>query len=67
LKLLWLRLEFNQTPPASGVQVNAHIPSDPLEAPAGDNLLFVFVDDIPSVGRIVAITRDVLYRPTVQR
>lgn len=57
-----LPLSFTQI----GAQVTAEIPSDPLVAPVGYYLLFAMVDDIPSVGQIVAIdsTTDV-YLPTV--
>lgn len=46
-----LQLSFTQ----AGAQVTAEIPTDPLVAPLGYYLLFAMVDDIPSVGRIVAI------------
>jgi hypothetical protein len=46
-----LSLNFTQV----GGQVSAQIPNDLLIALAGYYLLFAMVDDIPSVGRIVAI------------
>jgi hypothetical protein len=58
-----LRLDFTQV----GAQVSAQIPADSLRAPAGYYLLFVLVDDIPSVGRIVAIDAETLYLPLVRR
>jgi hypothetical protein len=62
-----LRLPFTQAPQPGGVRVSAEAPGDPLDAPAGYYLLFVFVDDIPSVGRIVAIHADELFMPTISR
>ena len=62
-----LSLDFNQAPVHGGTQVTARIPGDPLEAPAGYYLLFAFVDDIPSVGRIVAIEADQVFMPAVAR
>ena len=62
-----LRLNFTQAPVPGGTQVAAQIPSDPLEAPVGYYLLFVFVDDIPSGGQIVAVEADQIFLPAVLR
>ena len=62
-----LRLTFSQAPAPGGTQVTAQIPGDPLEAPVGHYLLFVLVDDIPSVAQIVAVDADQVYLPAVLR
>jgi hypothetical protein len=59
-----LSLNFTQV----GAQVTAEIPGDPLVAPVGYYLLFAMVDDIPSVGQIVAIDSTTeAYMPLVRR
>jgi hypothetical protein len=62
-----LRLPFTQAPQPGGVRVSAQAPGDPLEAPAGYYLLFAFVDDIPSIGRIVAIDSGQIFLPADSR
>ena len=47
----YLSLSFTQ----NGTQVDATLPSDPVLAVPGQYLLFVMVDDIPSVGKIVLV------------
>lgn len=46
-----LSLSFQQ----AGDQLTVTVPSDPIVAPVGYYILFVFVDDIPSQGRVVRI------------
>lgn len=59
-----LSLNFTQV----GAQVAAEIPTDPFMAPVGYYLLFVMVDDIPSLGRIVVIDSTTeVYAPLVRR
>ena len=58
-----LPLEFTQ----GGTEVRAQIPRDPLRAPVGYYLLFVLVDDIPSIGQIVSIDLPHVYLPAVTR
>ena len=59
-----LNLTFSQV----GARVTAEIPNDPLIAPVGYYLLFVMVDDIPSMGQIVVIdSTGEVYLPTVRR
>lgn len=50
-----LSLPFSQ----SGSTVTVGVPSDPVLAPQGWYILFVMVDDVPSEGRIVHLTRSV--------
>ncbi|MCI0615114.1 DUF1929 domain-containing protein, partial [bacterium] len=47
----YLELNFTQR----GQQITAQIPSDPVQVPLGFYILFVMVDDIPSIGRIIKI------------
>lgn len=58
-----LDLEFTQ----SGSAITARVPEDAAVAMAGYYLLFVLVDDVPSVGRIVRITHEGLSRWDEQR
>lgn len=62
-----LHLDFSQSPITGGTQVMAQIPSNPLDAPVGYYLLFVFVDDMPSVGQIVIVDADQTFLPAVMR
>ncbi|MEW6155901.1 MAG: galactose oxidase-like domain-containing protein [Verrucomicrobiota bacterium] len=57
----WLDLEFTE----SGDTILARTPNDPVRALAGYYILFVLVDDIPSVGRIVRITPLAKPRPAL--
>lgn len=57
----FLTLDFTQT----GSLIEASVPSDPVRALAGYYILFVLVDDIPSVGRIVRITPAPKPRPSL--
>jgi Domain of unknown function (DUF1929)/Carboxypeptidase regulatory-like domain len=47
----YLELEFTQ----AGDQITATVPADPLRSMYGYYTLFVMVDDIPSIGRVVRI------------
>jgi hypothetical protein len=49
--LRYLELEFDQ----DGDAVTAQVPSDPALAVFGWYTLFVLVDDMPSIGRIVNV------------
>lgn len=51
----YLSLPFVQ----SGEQIAFGVPSDSNTVPLGYYMLFVLVDDIPSVGRIVSVTRPI--------
>jgi len=48
-----VRLQFQQ----NGNRLQAQLPSDPVQLPSGQYLLFVMVDDIPSTGTIVRVMR----------
>jgi hypothetical protein len=57
----YLALDFAQT----GSVIEATVPNDPVLPLAGYYILFVLVDDIPSVGRIVRITPAPKSRPAL--